>query len=128
MVDRLVERGVDVFPFNASGKTEQVDITGELGFVNQRSAAWWTMRELLDPQNGFNIELPAHDMLVGDLTSPHWRVTSGSKIQVESKDDLRKRLGRSTDYGDAVVMAFALIPEPDEEVVVYDDFVRISPF
>jgi len=128
MVDRLVERGVDVFPFNAAGKTDQVDITGELGFTNQRSAAWWTLRELLDPVNGFNIELPPHDMLVGDLTAPHWRVTSGSKIQVESKEDLRKRLGRSTDFGDAVVTAFALVPDPEEQVVVYDDYVHISPY
>ena len=128
MVDKLVEDGIDVFPFNAAGKTEQVDITGELGFVNQRSAAWWTMRELLDPVNQFSIELPPNDMLVGDLTAPHWRVTSGSRIQVETKEDLRKRLGRSTDYGDAVVMAFALIPEPEEQVVYYDDYVRISPY
>jgi hypothetical protein len=128
MVDKLVEDGINVFPFNAAGKTEQVDITGELGFVNQRSAAWWTMRELLDPINGFQIELPPDDLITGDLTAPHWRITSGSKIQVETKDDLKKRLGRSTDYGDAIVMAFALIPEPEEEVVYYDDFIRISPF
>jgi hypothetical protein len=31
---------------------------------------------------------------------------SGGKIQVESKDDIKKRIGRSTDDGDAVVMAF----------------------
>ena len=127
MVDRLLEQGFNVFPFNASGKTDQVDITGELGFTNQRSAAWWTLRELLDPVNQFNIELPPHDMLVGDLTTPHWRVTSGSKIQVESKEDLRKRIGRSTDFGDAVVMAFALVPEPEEVTVIYDDYVTISP-
>jgi len=128
MVDRLVERGYDVFPFNAAGKTEQVDITGELGFVNQRSAAWWTLRELLDPINEFNLELPPTDMLIGDLTAPHWRITSGSKIQVESKDDLKKRIGRSTDFGDAVVMAFALVPEPEEQTVVYDEYVAISPY
>jgi rubrerythrin len=31
---------------------------------------------------------------------------SGGKIQVESKDDIKKRIGRSPDDGDAVVMAF----------------------
>ena len=30
---------------------------------------------------------------------------AGGKIQVESKDDIRKRLGRSTDSGDSVVQA-----------------------
>jgi rubrerythrin len=49
--------------------------------------------------------LPPDDLLTGDLTTPHWRVMSGGRIQVESKDDIRKRLGRSTDDGDAVVMA-----------------------
>ena len=44
--------------------------------------------------------------MTGDLTAPHWRVVSGGKIQIESKDDIKKRLGRSTDDGDAVVMAF----------------------
>ena len=32
-------------------------------------------------------------------------MTSAGKIQVESKDEIRKRLGRSTDSGDAVVQA-----------------------
>ena len=32
---------------------------------------------------------------------------SGARIQVESKDDIKKRLGRSTDDGDAVVMAYS---------------------
>jgi hypothetical protein len=33
-------------------------------------------------------------------------------VQVESKEDIRKRLGRSTDDGDAVVMAFWVEPTP----------------
>jgi hypothetical protein len=43
---------------------------------------------------------------VGDLTAPRWKVGSAGRIQIESKDDIRKRLGRSTDAGDAVVQAF----------------------
>jgi hypothetical protein len=73
---------------------------------NCRSAAWWAMRELLDPATGDPVALPPDDLLIGDLTAPHWRVLSGGRIQIESKDDLRKRLGRSTDTGDAVVQAF----------------------
>jgi hypothetical protein len=42
----------------------------------------------------------------GTLTAPGWRVNSSGRILVESKDEIRKRLGRSTDVGDAVVMAF----------------------
>jgi hypothetical protein len=39
-------------------------------------------------------------------TTLHWRVLSGGKILLESKDEVRKRIGRSTDDGDAVTMAF----------------------
>lgn len=127
IVDRCREQNIPVYAFNAAEKTDQADLTGELGFVNMRSAAWWTLREILDPGNGWKIELPPSDILTGDLTAPHWKITSGGKIQLESKDDLKKRLGRSTDYADVVVQAFALLPE-GEEILVYDERVSISPY
>lgn len=107
VVDKLREDGYKVDAFNASERSEQTDRSNELGFVNKRSAAWWNMRELLDPANDAKVALPPDDLLTGDLTAPHWKVVSGGKIQVESKDDIKKRLGRSTDDGDAVVMVFA---------------------
>jgi hypothetical protein len=103
VVDRLREQGVSVEAFNASEGTDKRDHSGELGFSNTRSAAWWNVRELLDPAYGAELALPPDDRLTGDLTAPHWRVLSGGRIQVESKDEIRKRLGRSTDDGDAVV-------------------------
>jgi hypothetical protein len=112
VVDRLKEQGKAVRAFNASEHTDAKDRSGELGFMNKRSAAWWHLRELLDPANGHEIALPPDDLLTGDLTAPHWRMTSGGKVQVESKDEIRKRLGRSTDSGDAVVQAFWVEPAP----------------
>ena len=104
VVDRLRELGHDVVAFNASARTTHRDKSGELGFTNKRAASWWIMRELLEAGE---VALPPDDRLTGDLTAPHWRVMSGGKIRVESKEDVRKRLGRSTDDGDAVIMAFA---------------------
>jgi hypothetical protein len=106
VVDRLREMKMPVDPFNASQATRRRDSSNELGFTNLRAAAWWNLRELLDPASGSEIALPLDDQLVGDLTAPHWRVASGGKIQVEPKDDIKKRLGRSPDDGDAVVQAF----------------------
>lgn len=105
VVDRLREQGITVEAFNASEGTDRRDHSGELGFTNTRSAAWWNLRELLDPAYGADLALPPDDRLTGDLTAPRWRVMSGGRIQVESKDEIRKRLGRSTDDGDAVVQA-----------------------
>ena len=106
VVDRLRELTVAVVPFNAAEATDRLDKTGQLGFVNKRAAAWWNLREMLDPANEIPVALPPDDKLTGDLTTPKWRVQSGGRIQIEAKDDIRKRLGRSTDDGDAVVQAF----------------------
>ncbi len=129
VVDRLRELGHAVVPFNAGSGTDRLDSSGELGFVNKRSAAWWAMREMLDPTNKYPIALPPDDLLTGDLTAPKWRVTSGGRIQVESKDEIRKRLGRSTDSADAVIQAFWTPEfEPEDELVVYEDRVTISRY
>lgn len=129
VVDRLREQGFDVEAFNAAQRTDMLDASGELGFVNCRAASWWNLRELLDPDSEFQpIALPPDDMLTGDLTAPHWRVMSGGRIQVESKEDIIKRLGRSTDDGDAVVMAFwPGQPEDREELVEDYEPVTIGP-
>lgn len=115
----VVSRLREMFPktgrieaFNASERSDAKDRSGELGFANKRAAAWWNLRELLDPAAGATIALPPDDTLTGDLTAAHWRVQSGGKILIESKDEIRGRIGRSTDAGDAVVQAFAPIPKP----------------
>jgi len=102
--ERFTARAV---PFNASESSDDKDRSRELQFANKRAAAWWHMRELLDPAFGSTIALPPCDLLTGDLTAPRrGKMTSGGKLTVESKADIRKRIGRSTDDGDAVVMAF----------------------
>ena len=106
--DRLREQNKKVVAFNAAEATAKRDKSRELGFVNCRSAAWWAMREILETGP---VALPPDDLLIGDLTAPTWRVVSGGKIQVESKDEIRKRIGRSTDDGDAVIQAFWDIPK-----------------
>ena len=92
--------------FVASEKTTRKDRESEFGFINKRAAAWWNLRELLDPDLGEPVSLPNDPELLGDLSAPTWREMAGGRIGIESKDEIRKRLGRSTDVGDAVVMAF----------------------
>ena len=87
-------------------------MTGSFGFNTCRSASIWQLREMLDPSSGSDIALPDDEMLLGDLSAPKWKVLSGGKIQVEPKDDIRARLGRSTDDLDAVAMAFWLNSVP----------------
>jgi hypothetical protein len=109
VLSRLREQGEPVMGFVASGSATGItDKTGEFKFRTLRGAAWWRMRELLDPSQpgGSKVMLPRSEVLLGDLTTPHWKVLSGGTIWLEPKEEIRKRLGRSTDEGDAVVMSF----------------------
>lgn len=106
VVDRLRELDTPSVAFNAAATAgDRTDRIGQFKFTNLRAAAWWNMRELLDPSRNSDIMLPDSEILKADLCSPRWKVTSGGRIQIESKDDIRSRLGRSPDEGDAVVMA-----------------------
>ena len=116
VVDRLRELGANVIAFNAAKKTYKMDWTEEFGFTNQRSWVWWNFRELLDPERGQPIAIPDDPVLIGDLLAPKWRQMAGGKIQVESREDIIKRLGRSPDAGTAVVMAYAEDTDIEDEM------------
>lgn len=69
-------------------------------FLNLRSQQHWQMRE--DLQHA-RIVLPDDPELWEDLTMPTWETRNG-KIVVESKEDIKKRLGRSPNKGDAAIL------------------------
>lgn len=94
------------FPFNAAAATPRKDLIGQFKFRNDRAAAWWKLRELLDPSRGHQIALPDDERLIEELVTVQYELLVGGVIKIESKDDIRKRLGRSTDSADAVIQAF----------------------
>lgn len=67
--------------------------------LNARSEFWWLAR--LDLENG-RVCLPDDPELIDDLCTPKYTLRAG-KIVVERKEELRKRLGRSTNAGDAFI-------------------------
>jgi hypothetical protein len=109
---RLKDNGIEHVPFNgAAGSTARTK-DGSLSFANKRAQAWWKFREELDPEQegGSVIALPPDPELRSDLTAPCMiprAIEIRGEIQLESKEDLRKRIGRSPGKGDAVVMCLA---------------------
>lgn len=108
VVDRLRELKEPVTAYTGSAKTSVRTRSREHGFTNTRSAAYWRMRELLDPAFEPQVMLPPDEQLLADLTAPTWGELTGipPRIKVEPKEELVARLGRSPDRGDAVVMGF----------------------
>jgi phage terminase large subunit len=71
--------------------------------VNMRAQLWWTAREALYRGEVSLARLPddAYARLRSELCAPTYRFTSGGKVQIESKEELKKRGISSPDLADA---------------------------
>lgn len=107
MYEKLVDNQIEPYRYKGAEKTTRRSRDGSMKFTNARSAALWLFREALDPDQpgGSPIMLPPDQRLLADLTAPTFKITPNG-IAVEPKDDVIKRLGRSTDRGDAVMMCW----------------------
>lgn len=77
---------------------------GKFGFRNLRAEMYWKLREALDPEGGTDekLMLPPSTRLKAELTTIRWSYR-GTDILIESKEDIKKRIGGSTDEADVVV-------------------------
>ena len=95
-----------------------------LQFLNNRAKMWWRFREALDPKSVYEICLPPSTRLRAQLCTPHYLI-AGKKLQVESKEDIRRRISSSTDEADAVLMAWEHRDQAIYNVLNYvDDIVE----
>ena len=92
---RLKDNGIEPVSFVGSWESIEKTKDGALGFANKRAEVWWKFREGLDPDqpDGSVIALPPDPELRADLCAPTWKLTARG-VLLESKDDIRKRLGR----------------------------------
>jgi len=104
VTDRLIEQRVDVLPFIAGERAFESD-----RFLNRRAEAWWLVREML---RNDELSLPPDNKLAADLTNIKFKYTSKGQIKLEAKEEVKKRLGRSPDRGDALAIALAGLYRP----------------
>lgn len=129
--DCLNEAGLPVIGVNVSEKALGTDKSGRLRFLNQRSELWWKFRETLDPANNTGIALPPDPELRADLCAPCWKLR-GAIIQVESREEIVDRIGRSPDAASAVLLASIETPRVrdieamQERRGVYDPYAEIG--
>jgi hypothetical protein len=109
--------GTEVVGLNGAAASRRRDRTGKFGFVNKRAEWWWRLREALDPEGGEGLCIPPDRQLLADLCAPRWKLTARG-IQVESKQDIIARIGRSPDRGDSLVYAFAEERHPEPRIRV----------
>jgi phage terminase large subunit len=104
VVDRLVELGLPVTPYNGA----EAPFDRER-FVNARAEGYWNLREIFENEEIDIDELDDEldDKLAAQLGSIKWTVDSRGRIKIESKEDMRKRGMPSPDRADIVAQAFS---------------------
>lgn len=90
-----------VVPVNTSKKSSDQD-----KFHNLRAELWWLAREACRTQEWDLSNEFVSDATIAELVEPKYRITPAGKILVEPKPEVKKRLGRSPDDADALMLAF----------------------
>lgn len=108
ILERLKDNSTFAVKFDGTATAMGRAQNSGLMFANKRAEAWWRFREALDPdqEGGSPISLPPDPQLRGELAAPRYKHEARGII-IEKKDDIKKRIGRSTNRADAVVMCFA---------------------
>lgn len=89
-----------VVTFNGANATAE---SNKDEYPNARSELWFEFAEDWLPE----LDLDDDEELLSDLCAPQYAMDSKGRRVVEPKDETKKRLGRSPDRADAVMMAFS---------------------
>lgn len=76
-------------------------------YSNRRAEMWMSMAEWVKGGGA----LPHIPELIQELSAPTYTLHQG-KFLLEAKDQIKKRLGKSPDLGDALALTFAYVDEP----------------
>lgn len=102
VVDRLEELSFPVIGVNVA---ESPALDGQK-YKRLRDELWGQMRDWFEARKGKIWDNQEND-LVGELTSVKYRILSNGKIQVETKDEMKKRGLESPNLADSAIMTFA---------------------
>ena len=73
-------------------------------YLNLRAELWFKLKAWLEARD---CKLPKDDDLLAELVAIKYKFTSSGKLQIESKDEMRKRNMASPDRADALCLTFA---------------------
>ncbi len=74
-------------------------------YHNRRAEMWDELRQWLSSEPA--VKIPDNENLCAELCSVNKKYDSRGRLQLEEKDEIKKRLGRSPDMADALALTFA---------------------
>jgi hypothetical protein len=110
VVDRCRQLGVPVFEVQFGGKPDRPDFSMEKTlYANKRAEIWGLMREWLEVG-----AIPEDPDLAAALIGPQYGFNGKDEIQLERKEDMKRRGLASPDLADALALTFSWPVLPHE--------------
>lgn len=96
---------------NFASKSSIKNPDGSPKYANKRAEMYGEMLDWFNQE--MPVQIPDDDTLQQDICSPEWgngktAYTTNGSLQLESKENIQKRLKRSPDLGDAAALTFAI--------------------
>lgn len=109
VIDQLNHRGYGKRLFEFHGGETATDAAA---YYNKRAEVWGAMRDWLKA----GAEVPDDPEVESDLTGPEYGFSAKQQIQLEKKEDMKKRGLSSPDCGDMLAMTFSVkvMPKPKD--------------
>ena len=104
VADALRAQGLPVKDVNVAERP-----ASQAKFNKLRDELWWAAREWFEDRR---CQIPPDEDLITELAAVTYDHTASDRIRIESKKDMKKRLGYSPDKADAFILTFAAPDTP----------------
>ena len=112
VVDRLQQLRVPVVGINFANKPDNINHETGVKYANKRSEIWGGMREWLKKGTIPEVVAGIEHSFIDELVAPNYGMNKRDEIQLEGKNEMRRRNVQSPNVADALALTFAL---PDYE-------------
>lgn len=102
VVDRLRQLQVPVWDIQFGAKSDRAHFEDSSRYANKRAEMWGYMRDWLKDGS-----IPNDGDLLSQLCAPLYGYNANNEIQLEKKEDMKKRGVESPDIADALALTFA---------------------
>lgn len=99
VTDGMAEDGYNVIPINFGARAKDPN-----KYNNLITEMWFELKEMIG-----QVDLPDIQELRSELTTREYKIDMKSRKQIESKDQFKKRYGKSPDLADALLLCFAQV-------------------
>lgn len=127
VVDRLRQLRIPVIEVDFGSRPDEINPDDGTKYANKRAEIWGAMRNWLPTGAISDIPTGENTTLVGELTAPNYGLNKAEAIQLERKEEMRRRRVASPNVADALACTFAF-PHFEMRIESIQDLEKEKPY